>query len=393
MISVKEAKQIIRDNTGHLEPVRISLHKAAHHAIAEDVFSLVDIPGFNQSSMDGYALKHQSNGSNTRSLMKGEIPAGSDSPPTLLPDQAIRIFTGAMVPTGADTVIMQEKVNVENQEILILDEQLQRGSNVRLKGSDIKEGDLALAKGSLLTPGAIGFLAGTGIAEVAVFPMPDVTIIITGNELQEPGKPLLPGQVYESNSLTLSAALSQLQIKSVGLKHIDDDLEHLVIVLQEALRQSDLVLLTGGISVGDYDFVAEAATRCGVNKKFHKVKQRPGKPLYFGKKADKIIFGLPGNPSSVLTCFYEYVIPAIENMTLRKNTLDVSYMPLRKPYKKQTGLTHFLKGWYDNEKVLVLDAQESYRLSSFAKANCLVCLEEDKEYQEGEIVEVHRLPN
>jgi molybdopterin molybdotransferase len=186
--------------------------------------------------------------------------------------------------------------------------------------------------------------------------------------------------------------LDQLHIREINISRVDDNLNNVITVLNEALQQNDLILLTGGISVGDYDFVLEAANRCGIEKKFHKIKQRPGKPLYFGKKDSKAIFGLPGNPSSVLTCFYEYVIPAIDKITGRKNTIVTSYMPLKNPYKKQTGLTHFLKGWHDNEKVLLLDAQESYRLSSFARANCLICVEEDKEYKEGEIVEVHRLP-
>jgi molybdopterin molybdotransferase len=392
MISVKEAKQLVFDNTGPLAPVTLSLQRAAHHVLAEDVFSVVDIPAFNQSSMDGYALQYGSNGNKRRILVKGEIPAGAASSSMLLPEQAIRIFTGAMMPEGADTVIMQEKVTVENQEVLILDEQLQQGSNVRLRGSDIQAGGLALSKGSLLSPGAIGFLAGMGVTDVTVYSMPKVAIIITGNELQEPGKPLLPGQVYESNSVTLSTALDQLHIREINISRVDDNLNNVITVLNEALQQNDLILLTGGISVGDYDFVLEAANRCGIEKKFHKIKQRPGKPLYFGKKDSKAIFGLPGNPSSVLTCFYEYVIPAIDKITGRQNTIVTSYMPLRNPYKKQTGLTHFLKGWHDNEKVLLLDAQESYRLSSFARANCLICVEEDKEYKEGEIVEVHRLP-
>jgi molybdopterin molybdotransferase len=210
--------------------------------------------------------------------------------------------------------------------------------------------------------------------------------------LQEPGQSLLPGQVYESNSLTISAALDQLHIRGGNISRVDDNLDHVTDVLTEALQNSDLILLTGGISVGDYDFVLEATNRCGIDKKFHRIKQRPGKPLYFGKKDGKTIFGLPGNPSSVLTCFYEYVIPAIDKITGRQNTIVTSYMPLGRLYKKQTGLTHFLKAWHDYEKVSPLDAQESYRLSSFAKANCLICVEEDKEYKEGELVEVHLIP-
>ena len=172
--------------------------------------------------------------------------------------------------------------------------------------------------------------------------------------------------------------------------------------LQKALQQSDVVLLTGGISAGDYDFVLQAATECGVEKLFHKVKQRPGRPLYFGKKArlndavgqgNKLVFGLPGNPSSVLTCFYQYVIPALEKLSSRKKFLQAVRAPLSKPFQKNTGLTHFLKGIYNGKTAMSLDAQESYRLSSFATANCLIQIDEEiTSLKEGELVDVYLLP-
>ncbi|MEJ7678538.1 MAG: molybdopterin-binding protein [Segetibacter sp.] len=174
---------------------------------------------------------------------------------------------------------------------------------------------------------------------------------------------------------------------------VDDDLGILKNALEDALLTSDVVLLTGGISVGDYDFVLQATEHCGVEKLFHKIKQRPGKPLYFGKKEEKVVFGLPGNPSSVLTCFYEYVILAIEGLTGRKDIIKVKQLQLDKVFTKKTSLTHFLKGLYNGKTVSPLDAQESFRLSSFARANCLIVLEENKEdFNEGDEVEVHLLP-
>ncbi|MEO6329463.1 MAG: molybdopterin molybdotransferase MoeA, partial [Ginsengibacter sp.] len=220
-----------------------------------------------------------------------------------------------------------------------------------------------------------------------------ISIIITGKELQQPGKPLEYGQVYESNSSTLMAALEVLRIDNVKIFRADDNLQMLTGILREALQQSDIVLLTGGISAGDYDFVLESAANCSITKLFHKIKQRPGKPLFFGKKENKLVFGLPGNPSSVLTCFYEYVVTALSILTKRKLSLQIIQAPLFKPFKKTASLTHFLKGWYNGRTVAVLDAQESYRLSSFAKANCLVKIGEGvMECKEGEIVEVHLLP-
>jgi molybdopterin molybdotransferase len=173
----------------------------------------------------------------------------------------------------------------------------------------------------------------------------------------------------------------------------DDNLEVLTGILKEALEQSDLVLLTGGVSVGDYDFVLEAAGKCGVSTLFHKVKQRPGKPLFFGKKEQKLVFGLPGNPSSVLSCFYQYVLPALQILSKRNVTLQTTDVPLSKSFRKNASLTFFLKGFYNGASVSILDAQESYRLSSFARANCLVQINESvTECKEGELVQIHLLP-
>ena len=154
-----------------------------------------------------------------------------------------------------------------------------------------------------------------------------------------------------------------------------------------------MVCLSGGISVGDYDFVLQASKNCGVRKLFHKIKQRPGKPLFFGKKGNKLVFGLPGNPSSVLTCFYEYVLAALEVLTMRNVSLKVIRAPLLKSYQKSVLLTHFLKGKYDGKTVEILGAQESFRLSSYAKANCLVKIDEEvMECKSGELVDVHLFP-
>jgi molybdopterin molybdotransferase len=305
----------------------------------------------------------------------------------------MRIFTGAPVPAGADTVVMQEKTAVNNGQLLILDDQLKAGSNVRLKGSEIKAGELVLSKGQKLTPAAVGFLATTGVAEVMVYPTPVMSIIVTGNELQQPGKTLQYGQVYECNSFQLRAALQALQIEEVPVFEAKDDPQVVKDSLQFALSDSDVVLLTGGVSVGNYDFVPEAAAACGVTTLFHKLKQRPGKPLFVGRKGNKWVFGLPGNPSSVLTCFYEYVMLALEQLMQLPAVLKTIQVPLAKPYTKNAALTFFLKGYYDGRTVAPLDSQESYRLRSFAMANCLLCLPEEKmEFNEGEEIEVHLLP-
>jgi molybdopterin molybdotransferase len=393
MISVTEAKKIISENVSSLEPVTLPLQESSGLILAEDVYAITDIPAFPQSSMDGYAFSFEGWKKNKKLKIIGEVAAGSNETFTLAPENTVRIFTGAAVPAGADTVIMQEKIKTQNGELIIEDKLLQRGHSVRPKGSEIKAGALAVEKANILSPAAIGFLAGIGITEVKVYPNPSISIIITGNELQQPGKPLQHGQVYESNSFTLKAALKQLQIHNVEIFYATDKLEIVTDTLKKALHQSNVVILTGGISVGDYDFVLQASAECGVEKLFHKVKQRPGKPLYFGKKENKLIFGLPGNPSSVLTCFYQYVIPALEKLSKRKIGLQSLPVPLAKAFQKNAGLTHFLKGFYDGKTAMSLDAQESFRLSSFAKANCLIQIDEEiTSCKEGELVDVYLLP-
>jgi len=393
MTNVIEAKKLIDENVSSLEPVTLPLQQAAGLILADDVHATMDIPAFPQSSMDGYAFSFEGWKKNNRLKIKGEVAAGSNETFTLLPENAVRIFTGAAVPAGADTVIMQEKTKVENGELKIEDDNLQIGASIRPKGSEIKADALAIEKENVLSPAAIGFLAGIGITEVKVYPNPSITIIITGNELQQPGRQLEYGQVYESNSFSLKAALNQLQIEKVEILHATDKPEIVTGTLQKALRQSDVILVTGGISVGEYDFVLQAANECGVEKLFHKVKQRPGKPLYFGKKENKVVFGLPGNPSSVLTCFYQYVTLAMERLCKRKISLQIIRVPLLRPFQKNTGLTHFLKGFYDGKTAVPLDAQESYRLSSFARANCLLEIDEDiTSLKEGQLVSIYLLP-
>lgn len=393
LISVADAKKVISENIPALTPVALPLQQASGLILADDVYASIDIPAFPQSSMDGYAFSFNDWQKNKKLKIAGEVAAGSNKIFTLAPGNAVRIFTGAAVPPGADTVVMQEKIKTANGELIIEDENLLIGNSVRPKGSEIKAGTLALEKKSVLTPAAIGFLAGIGITDVKVYPDPVINIIVTGNELQQPGERLQYGQVYESNSFALKAVLQQLHIHPVEVYYATDKLEIVTAALEKALQQSDMVLLTGGVSVGDYDLVLQSATQCGVQKLFHKIKQRPGKPLYFGRKDNKLVFGLPGNPASVLTCFYQYVIPALEKLSGRKIKLQSMEVPLAKEFKKAAGLTHFLKGTYDGKTATPLDAQESFRLSSFAKANCLIQIDEEvTTCKEGELVTIYSLP-
>lgn len=402
MISVEEARSHIKAHIAPLGVHAVQLSVAAGHTLGADMYAEIDIPSFEQSSMDGYAIRYADR--QCILTVSGEMQAGAEKGFTLSPFEAARIFTGAPLPAGADTVVIQEKVALNKGMLTIVDPDLKRGLNVRNKGAEVKSGGLAMARGSKLSPAAIGFLAGIGIADVPVYRKPSVGIIVTGRELQQPGKALAFGQVYESNSYSLTALLEQAQVTQINFYTADDVLEELVSVLQEAMKTNDLVLLTGGVSVGDYDFVVSAAEQLSIRQIFHKVKQKPGKPLYFGKKDKKVIFGLPGNPSSVLSCFYQYVLPALEIMmnfndisNNNENSMGrVKVMDaiLTHDYSKAAGLTHFLKARFNNGKVTPLHAQESFRMSSFAEANCMIELEEEQTvFHAGTSVKVYLLPD
>ncbi|GGG74971.1 hypothetical protein GCM10007415_03170 [Parapedobacter pyrenivorans] len=392
MIGVQEAKEIIRARIEPLAAREVRLDDAWGCMLAEDCAADGDFPPFDQAAVDGYAFRFADIASGALRLA-GAVAAGSRLPRVLEAQTAVRIFTGAPMPAQADTVVMQELAKVADGQLVIDDRQLQQRGNVRPQGSDIQEGTVAMQQGTVLSPAAIGFLAGIGRSAVVAVPRPRVCIIVTGNELAKPGQPLQHGQVYESNSYALRAALQQLQVAEVVVRYVGDDLSQTTEQLDEALQSADVVLVSGGISVGDYDYVNRALKQCEVEKQFYKVRQKPGKPLYFGTKGQKPVFGLPGNPASVLVCFYEYVVPALELLTQRRLMPEPLQLAIASQGQKKPGLTHFLKGYFNENDVQVLSAQESYRLRSFAVSNCLVCLPEAMEsFNQGMVVQVQPLP-
>lgn len=383
MISVAEAHGMIAQECWRLAGEEVLLLDGLERVLCGDVFAPINMPGFAQSAMDGYALNWEGYLAFGELAVVGEVAAGAaEALPRPATNEAVRIFTGAPLPEGFDTVVMQEKVVVALGVLNVIDDGLVKGKNVRTVGSEIAEGDLALAKGTVLTAAGIGFLASLGITHVSVVRDPKIAIIVTGDELQKPGVALTFGQVYESNSQLLQAALLHLRFSQPKIYYAKDDLLALSKTLQEAMEDSDLVLLTGGVSVGDYDFVLRAAEQCGVNGVFHKIKQKPGKPLFFGKyngDRSSVVFGLPGNPGSVLSCFYLYVLPALQQLTNRPVALKKTSAIALNEYPKNSALTHFLKGVYLDGAVRMLNAQESFRLSSFSVANCLIEIPESSE--------------
>jgi molybdopterin molybdotransferase len=387
MINVTEAKQLIIANCPVPKTKTLPLLEATGSILAEAVYSLIDTPPFHQSAMDGYAFSYEGWDKKSPLLVNGEIQTGNYYNKPIPANEAIRIFTGAPVPPGADTVVMQEKVVKDNNAIIIQDEYLTKGSNVRLQGSQTKKGEVAIQQGQLLTPTGISFLAGIGISKVNVFSKPLVSIIVTGKELTKAGNEITEGKIFESNSIGLRAALQQLNIKEVSVEVVDDDENEITNAITRNL-DVDILILTGGVSVGDYDLVPASLEKCGVVKVFHKVKQKPGKPFYFGKVNQTLVFALPGNPAAVMSCFYEYVVPAISSFT-QINYFKKLLLPLSNDFHKKAGLTYFLKGKTGEKDVAILNNQESYLLNSFAVADCLVELEEAKEhFKKGDLVNI-----
>jgi molybdopterin molybdotransferase len=393
MISVEEAKKIVIQHVFALsKKTTVQLADGLGCMLAEDIFAPLDLPPFNQSNVDGYAIKFLESKS---WKVVGEVKAGDNATIVLKEGEAMRIFTGAMVPEGSDCVIMQERIRREGDTIQFIESELKQGEHIRKAGAQIKKGKLALPKGTVVNPAILGFLSGLGLAELVVYAKPKITLIVTGNELQTVGSDLEPGKVYESNSFALQSALQLMGLKVDALHFVKDEKEKLNACVTKAMLDTDLLLISGGISVGDYDFVKEVMESTKTETLFYKVAQKPGKPLFFGKNKNCFVFGLPGNPASALTCFYEYVYPTLRIMGGREDIfLKSMQMPALKNIVKKKGLAHYLKAEIKKDGVMPLEGQESFIMKSMAGAGAFIYLPMDKEnVAAGEPVEIHVLPN
>ncbi|MFD2565688.1 molybdopterin molybdotransferase MoeA [Aquimarina rubra] len=390
MISVPTALSIVSEVVYAPKVNTVSLKDANGLFLGENMISSIDMPPFRQSAMDGYALLlHDKNSYQ----IIGEVKAGDPDNYTLEPGQGVRIFTGARVPDDANTVVIQEKV-IRSENIITIDSEIHPNQNIRAVGEQIKKGDTSLPKGTKLTPAGIGFLAGLGVTKVEVYAPPNVAIITTGNELVSPGEILKEGQIYESNSIQLETVLQQLHIKTINKYVVQDEYESTKETIRQAISANDLILISGGISVGDYDFVKEALSELETKELFYKIKQKPGKPLFFGTNNESMIFALPGNPASSLTCFYVYVLPIIQKMMgASKYGLSRTTKSLTTSFIKKGDRAQFLKANVIGETVEILEGQSSAMLYTYAVANALVYLPEDANSTEkGSEVETILLP-
>lgn len=392
MISVEEAKSRLQAYRPNLNSVELEVKDSVGFVLASDVKSPIDMPPFPQSAMDGYALGPGDKVEGSEFKLVGEIAAGSAERFQLKSNECVRIFTGSAVPESAIAVVQQEWVERDGDTIS-LTRDVSENQNIRPQGEQMQTGSVALEKGTQITPATVGFLNMLGIRMVEVFRKPSAAILVTGNELVPAGKTLEYGQVYESNAQMLQTALKDEGITS-ECHHVKDSLEATKAAIQNAFDNHDLVIISGGISVGDHDHVGTALAELGVEEVFYKVMQKPGKPLYYGLKDGKAVFALPGNPAASLTCYYEYVLPLVRRGFGRNDeTLLSLQLPFASGKVSSIGRAQFLKARVENGKVHILEGQSSAMLNTFAQSNALVYAKPNSNQPEvGELVEVHLLP-
>ncbi len=388
MLRVKEALDRIIKRTRVLGTQKLPLEEALGHVLAENIPSPFPLPMYDQAAMDGYAVG--SHGYEF-TLLEGEIKAGDhpvESP--IMPGEAIRIYTGAPVPPGTYAVIPQEYT----QEIggrLRSSKVIKDGENIRRKGEEVKEGQRVLKVGDFITPPVVGLLAALGREKVRVYKKPKMAVITTGSELVGPTPSPPPGKVIDSNMYQITAALRAWGLEVVYSKRVEDDREALKEAVSEALEVAHIVITSGGVSVGRYDLITSVAEDLGIREVFWKVAQKPGKPLFFGIKGRKLIFGLPGNPVSASVCLYIYVKTAVRKMMGVKRSIleDFVYALLSKTLNKKGKRLEFVRGhlFYTEDRkylpiVRPIQKRASHMLTSLKDANALIILPEDRGYFE-----------
>ena len=404
MISVAEALRLVLATVSRGKVETCEISAACGRVLGEDIIAPIPLPNFDNSAMDGYAIISSDTASacTDRSVslrILGVIAAGDKPGQELhtgvVSGSAAQIFTGAMVPVGADAVVKQEDV-VVSPDAITLTRPVKSGANIRCRGEEVAAGTRVMESGEIITPAGVGVLASLGIFQIPVIQKPRVGILVTGSELISVPGQLQGSSIYDSNSHVLKAALGQSGLSLSYDENCSDSRDELKQKLEAGLACTDFLLVTGGVSVGKFDYVKEVSSELGVGEVFWKVAQKPGKPLFVGKSAQNgnILFGLPGNPASVLVSYYEYVKPALMAAMGSAITAPAAITArLQKPFCKGAALTHFLKARYHVDgTVEVLEGQGSHMLSSFARANCLVLAEQGcTEYNKGDEVEIHLL--
>lgn len=307
-LSIDEARAAVLDQARPLAAEPVPLRDALGRVLAEDVVAAGDVPAFDNSAMDGFAVRSGPAGRTLRIV--DESRAGAPAASALGDGEAIRISTGAQIPAGADAVLQIERVRV-NGDAVTLDEDVTPGRNLRPAGDDLRAGDTILRAGARLGAAELGLAAACGRATVSCARVPNVVVLATGDELVAPGDPLGPGQLHETNGLTLAALATHAGAHVAAIGVVRDTAEETRTAIADALERADVVVLSGGVSVGPHDHVKPALAELGVEETFWGVALRPGRPTWFGTRGDVLVFGLPGNPVSAMVTFILFARPAL----------------------------------------------------------------------------------
>lgn len=386
-VSVDEALAIILESVTPLDGEYVGLFESSGRVLYDDITATFDVPPFNNSAMDGYAVRFQdvSQAAKNRPIklrVIGEIKAGDFPEKPVAPMSAFRIMTGAPIPPDCDAVIPVEETDDSNSLVSIY-RAVKKHDNIRFSGEDIPRGSKVLSRGDMIRPADAGLLASLNIGNAPVFRKPKVAIVSTGDEIIDAGAPDNPGKIRNSNAHTLYSLVSESYSKPSYLGIIRDNPDETTKKLCEALGY-DVVITTGGVSMGKYDFVKEALLNAGVNLLIEKIRMKPGKPLIFGKKGKTLYFGLPGNPVSAMISFMQFVRPSLLKLIGANKIFKPSIRALfTDEYRKKTDRTHFLRGFFSIENnllhVSLTGAQGSGILRSMSEANCLIVIPENIE--------------
>jgi len=397
-LTVEEA---LRRIEAAVQPVsgieKLALRSALGRILAEDIPSPIDVPAHTNSAVDGYALINADlpAGETTKRRVIGTSWAGRPFDRRVQAGECVRIMTGAVLPTGANTVVMQEQVQIEGDTMRTA-AKLQTGENVRAAGEDLARGQRALAAGKQILPPDLGLLASIGLAEIPVRRRLRVAFFSTGDELRSIGQPLAPGEIYDSNRYTLYGMLTRLGVDILDLGVVRDDRAATQQAFLDAAANADVIITSGGVSVGDADYVKETLETLG-EIGFWQISMKPGRPLAFGRVRDAIFFGLPGNPVSVMVTFYQFVEPALRRMMGQSDARQAAAtfkVRCVSRLHKRPGRTEFQRGILERGDAgeLVVRAtgqQGSGILRSMSAGNCFVILPRDSgNVEPGTLVDV-----
>lgn len=384
MISFEEARRLILGSVERLQPQTVTLDGSLGLVLAADVPSQCDVPPFDNSSMDGFAVR--STDVPGRLALVGSVPAGSAADRPVDPGEAIRIMTGAPIPPGADEVVPVEATLTEGDAVTVR-ESRGAGSYIRLAGGDVRAGATVLRAGAEITASAIGSLATAGVERVAAYRRPRVAVMSTGDEVLEVGSALSPGKILDANRHSLLAAVRACGFEAVDAGIVGDDEERLEKAIRRAIADCDALVTSGGVSVGDYDFVKVVLGRLG-SVEFWQVAIRPAKPLAFGLIEGRPVFGLPGNPVSALVSFEEFARPALRKMAGHKRLFrpEADAVALEEMIGR-SDLLVFLRAVVSLGHARLAGGQDSNVLSAMALANAFAILPVGVERVEaGEVV-------